>query len=56
MITLHFAYLVGFRLLYLDFKEVHGIKYKMANKGLKYNQLPYREMEKLRQVRDFSMA
>ncbi|XP_055520356.1 LETM1 domain-containing protein 1 isoform X4 [Leucoraja erinacea] len=41
----------GFRLLYLDFKEVHGIKYKMANKGLKYNQLPYREMEKLRQFR-----
>ncbi|XP_069761973.1 LETM1 domain-containing protein 1 [Narcine bancroftii] len=41
----------GFRLLYLDFKEVSGIKHKMADKGLKYNQLPYREMEKLRQFR-----
>ncbi|XP_051865491.1 LETM1 domain-containing protein 1 isoform X2 [Pristis pectinata] len=41
----------SFRLLYLDFKEVSGIKHKMADKGLKYNQLPYREMEKLRQFR-----
>ncbi|XP_078390762.1 LETM1 domain-containing protein 1 isoform X1 [Cetorhinus maximus] len=41
----------GFRLLYLDFKEVSGIKHKMADQGLKYNQLPYREMEKLRQFR-----
>ncbi|XP_078287497.1 LETM1 domain-containing protein 1 isoform X3 [Rhinoraja longicauda] len=41
----------GFHILYLDFKEVNGIRNKMANKGLKYNQLPYREMEKLRQFR-----
>ncbi|XP_059811835.1 LETM1 domain-containing protein 1 isoform X1 [Hypanus sabinus] len=41
----------GFRLLYLDFKEVHEIKHNMADKGLKYNQLPYRKMEKLRQFR-----
>ncbi|XP_078057097.1 LETM1 domain-containing protein 1 [Mustelus asterias] len=41
----------GFRLLYLDFKEVSGIKRKMADQGLKYNQLPYREMERLRQFR-----
>ncbi|XP_038642403.1 LETM1 domain-containing protein 1 isoform X1 [Scyliorhinus canicula] len=41
----------GFRLLYFDFKEVSGIKRKMAEQALKYNQLPYREMEKLRQFR-----
>ncbi|XP_067832645.1 LETM1 domain-containing protein 1 isoform X2 [Heptranchias perlo] len=41
----------GFRLLFLDFKEVSVIKHKMAEQGLKYNQLPYREMEKLRQFR-----
>ncbi|XP_072423188.1 LETM1 domain-containing protein 1 isoform X1 [Chiloscyllium punctatum] len=41
----------GFHLLYLDFKEVTGIKHKMADQGLKYNQLHYREMEKLRQFR-----
>ncbi|XP_067880738.1 LETM1 domain-containing protein 1 isoform X2 [Heterodontus francisci] len=41
----------SFHLLYLDFKEICGIKRKMADQGLKYNQLPYREMEKLRQFR-----
>ncbi|XP_043537893.1 LETM1 domain-containing protein 1 isoform X3 [Chiloscyllium plagiosum] len=41
----------SFYLLYLDFKEVTGIKHKMADQGLKYNQLHYREMEKLRQFR-----
>ncbi|XP_048379432.1 LETM1 domain-containing protein 1 isoform X2 [Stegostoma tigrinum] len=41
----------GFRLLFLDFKEVSGIKHKMTDQGLKYSQLHYREMEKLRRFR-----
>uniref|UniRef100_UPI00398F2E7A LETM1 domain-containing protein 1 isoform X1 n=2 Tax=Pristiophorus japonicus TaxID=55135 RepID=UPI00398F2E7A len=49
--VIYSTFFKGFHLLFLDFKEVSVIKHKMADQGLKYSQLPYREMEKLRQFR-----
>ena len=42
---------VGFRLLFQDAKEVQKIKTRMITNSIDYQKLPYREMEKLRQVR-----
>ncbi|CAI9621775.1 unnamed protein product [Staurois parvus] len=49
--TLYSTFMKGFRMVLLDGKEVHVIKKNMISQGLKYYQLPYREMEKLRQFR-----
>ena len=40
----------GFKLLFRDAKDVRRIKAKMASDRVKFEELPYREMEKLRQV------
>ncbi|XP_030054147.1 LETM1 domain-containing protein 1 [Microcaecilia unicolor] len=48
---LYSTFIKGCQLLFLDGKEVIRIKKKMAHQGLKFYQLPYREMEKLRQFR-----
>lgn len=40
----------GFKLLLRDSKDVQRIKTKMFSDGVKFQDLPYREMEKLRQV------
>lgn len=42
--------LAGFKLLFSDIKEVRRIKTKMYSGGVEFRNLPYREMEKLRQV------
>ncbi|XP_042200207.1 LETM1 domain-containing protein 1 [Callorhinchus milii] len=49
--VIYSTFFKGFRPLFTDFKEVLVIKQKMALQRLKYHQLPYREMEKLRQFR-----
>ncbi|XP_078544977.1 LETM1 domain-containing protein 1 isoform X2 [Lissotriton helveticus] len=41
----------GFRLLMSEAKEVGQIKVKMAQENLQFYELPYREMEKVRQFR-----
>lgn len=40
----------GFKLLYQDGKTVARIKAKMGSTGVEFKDLPYREMEMLRQV------
>lgn len=40
----------GFKLLFRDARDVRRIKSKMSSDGVKFQDLPYREMEKLRQV------
>uniref|UniRef100_H3AUE4 LETM1 domain containing 1 n=2 Tax=Latimeria chalumnae TaxID=7897 RepID=H3AUE4_LATCH len=49
--VLHSTLFTGFRLLISDAKEVKRIREKMAAQKLKFEQLPYREMESLRQFR-----
>ncbi|XP_040196784.1 LETM1 domain-containing protein 1 [Rana temporaria] len=49
--TLYSTFTKGLRMLLVDGKDVHMIKMNMRSRGLKYYQLPYREMEKLRQFR-----
>ncbi|CAL1606458.1 unnamed protein product [Knipowitschia caucasica] len=48
---LHHTLLEGFRFLFRDANEVRRIKSKLYNERLHYKDLPYREMEKLRQFR-----
>ncbi|KAM8977551.1 LETM1 domain-containing protein 1 [Pelodytes ibericus] len=48
---LYSTFMKGFRMLMVEAKEVGLIKQKMNHQGLQYHQLPYREMEKLRQFR-----
>ncbi|XP_019960289.2 LETM1 domain-containing protein 1 [Paralichthys olivaceus] len=48
---LYHTFVEGFKLLYQDAKEVRRIKVKMFTGRVKFQDLPYREMEKLRQFR-----
>ncbi|KAM3618232.1 uncharacterized protein V6R79_017714 [Siganus canaliculatus] len=48
---LYHTFVEGFKLLFRDAKEVRRIKVKMVSNGLKFQDLPYREMDKLRQFR-----
>nr|XP_033792730.1 LETM1 domain-containing protein 1 isoform X2 [Geotrypetes seraphini] len=48
---LYSTFIKGLQLLFLDGKEFIRIRKKMTEQGLKFYQLPYREMEKLRQFR-----
>ena len=45
---------LGFKLLFQDAKDVSRIKVKMGSQNLQVQDLPYREMEKLRQVSQVS--
>ncbi|XP_043939389.1 LETM1 domain-containing protein 1 [Protopterus annectens] len=49
--VLHTTFMKGVRSLFLDAKEVKRIKIMMAEQNLNLEQLPYRDMEKLRQFR-----
>lgn len=40
----------GFKALFLEAKEIRKIKINMAHQGISFQQLPYRDMERLRQV------
>ncbi|XP_040281862.1 LETM1 domain-containing protein 1 [Bufo bufo] len=48
---LYSTFMKGLRMLFIDGKEVRAIRRKMKSHGIQYHQLPYREMEKLRQFR-----
>ncbi|XP_041654857.1 LETM1 domain-containing protein 1 isoform X2 [Cheilinus undulatus] len=48
---LYHTFVEGFKLLYQDAKAVWRIKAKMSTSGVQYKDLPYREMEMLRQFR-----
>ncbi|XP_071990902.1 LETM1 domain-containing protein 1 isoform X2 [Engystomops pustulosus] len=48
---LYSTFMKGLRMLLVDGKEVSRIRRKMRSQGILYHQLPYREMEKLRQFR-----
>uniref|UniRef100_A0A3P8X398 LETM1 domain containing 1 n=1 Tax=Cynoglossus semilaevis TaxID=244447 RepID=A0A3P8X398_CYNSE len=48
---LYHTFVEGFKLLFSDIKEVRRIKTKMYSGGVEFRNLPYREMEKLRQFR-----
>ncbi|AWP10204.1 putative LETM1 domain-containing protein 1 [Scophthalmus maximus] len=48
---LYHTFVEGFKLLLRDSKDVQRIKTKMFSDGVKFQDLPYREMEKLRQFR-----
>ncbi|XP_004071023.1 LETM1 domain-containing protein 1 [Oryzias latipes] len=48
---LYHTFMEGFKMLFHDAKEVKRIKMKMLYEGVKHQDLPYREMEKLRQFR-----
>ncbi|XP_071777491.2 LETM1 domain-containing protein 1 [Centroberyx gerrardi] len=48
---LYHTFVEGFKLLFQDAKDVRRIKTKMFTDGIKAQDLPYRDMEKLRQVR-----
>ncbi|XP_072222576.1 LETM1 domain-containing protein 1 isoform X2 [Leuresthes tenuis] len=48
---LYHTFVEGFKLLFQDAKDVSRIKVKMMSDGVKIQDLPYREMEKLRQFR-----
>ncbi|KAJ8390493.1 hypothetical protein AAFF_G00102900 [Aldrovandia affinis] len=49
--VLYHTFMKGFRLLCQDAMEIRNIKSKMLFSNLKFQQLPYREMEKLREFR-----
>ncbi|XP_066526595.1 LETM1 domain-containing protein 1 [Hoplias malabaricus] len=49
--VLYQTFMRGFRLLFQDAREVHRIRTRMITNRIDYPKLPYREMEKLRQVR-----
>ncbi|XP_036959033.1 LETM1 domain-containing protein 1 isoform X2 [Acanthopagrus latus] len=54
---LYHTFVEGFKLLFKDANEVKKIKVKMGSQGLQFRDLPYRDMEKLRQFRrDFMKA
>ncbi|XP_040008900.1 LETM1 domain-containing protein 1 [Xiphias gladius] len=46
---LYHTFVEGFKLLFQDAKDVRRIKAKMTSDRVKFQDLPYREMEKLRQ-------
>ncbi|PWA31690.1 hypothetical protein CCH79_00006460, partial [Gambusia affinis] len=48
---LYHTFKEGFRMLFQDARDVKRIKTKMVVKGVKFHDLHYREMEKLRQFR-----
>ncbi|XP_056418615.1 LETM1 domain-containing protein 1 isoform X3 [Hyla sarda] len=48
---LYSTFMRGLRMLLIEGKEVHRIRRKMRSQGIQFHQLPYREMEKLRQFR-----
>ncbi|XP_068996983.1 LETM1 domain-containing protein 1 [Embiotoca jacksoni] len=48
---LYHTFVEGFKLLFRDAKDVRRIKVQMVHDGLKFQDLSYREMEKLRQFR-----
>ncbi|XP_028309361.1 LETM1 domain-containing protein 1 [Gouania willdenowi] len=48
---LHHTFVEGSKLLFSDIKEVHRIKLRMIHNRLDVQDLPYREMEKLREFR-----
>ncbi|XP_019720663.1 LETM1 domain-containing protein 1 isoform X2 [Hippocampus comes] len=48
---LYHTFVEGFKLLFRDAKDVSRIKTKMLSDGVKFQDLSYREMEKLRQFR-----
>ncbi|KAM3935239.1 LETM1 domain-containing protein 1 [Leptodactylus fuscus] len=48
---LYSTFMKGLRMLLIDGKEVRRIRKKMNSQGILYHQLPYRDMEKLRQFR-----
>nr|XP_060618795.1 LETM1 domain-containing protein 1 [Anolis sagrei ordinatus] len=48
---LYSTFLKGFRIFFLEVKEIRRIKEKMSHKNIQFHQLPYREMERLRQFR-----
>uniref|UniRef100_A0A1A7YZS4 LETM1 domain containing 1 n=1 Tax=Iconisemion striatum TaxID=60296 RepID=A0A1A7YZS4_9TELE len=51
LFLLHHTFVQGFKQLFQDAKDVRKIKAKMLSEGVKFQDLPYREMEKLRQFR-----
>ncbi|XP_060108323.1 LETM1 domain-containing protein 1 [Heteronotia binoei] len=48
---LYSTFLKGVRVFYAEVKEIRRIKVNMAHKNIQFHQLPYREMERLRQFR-----
>ncbi|NXE56666.1 LTMD1 protein, partial [Casuarius casuarius] len=48
--VLYATFMKGIQALFLEVKEVRKIKLKMSHQRLNFHQLPYREMERLRQV------
>ncbi|KAL3974847.1 hypothetical protein ACER0C_023473 [Sarotherodon galilaeus] len=48
---LYHTFVEGFKLLFRDAKDIRRIKAKMWSDGVKFQDLPYRDMEKLRQFR-----
>ncbi|XP_068600187.1 LETM1 domain-containing protein 1 isoform X1 [Brachionichthys hirsutus] len=53
--TIHFTFTQGSKLIFQDVKDVMRIRTKMASEGLQVCDLPYRDMEKLRQTRKYLM-
>ncbi|NXL01588.1 LTMD1 protein, partial [Mesembrinibis cayennensis] len=49
--VLYATFTKGIQVLFLEVKEIRKIKSKMSRQRLSVQQLPYREMERLRQVR-----
>ncbi|XP_010212845.1 PREDICTED: LETM1 domain-containing protein 1 [Tinamus guttatus] len=49
--VLHAAFTGGIQALFWEVKEIGKIKSKMSRQRLSFHQLPYREMERLRQFR-----
>ncbi|XP_077185042.1 LETM1 domain-containing protein 1 [Paroedura picta] len=49
--VLYSTFLKGIRVFYAEVKEIRRIKTNMAHKNIQFYQLPYRDMEKLRQFR-----
>ncbi|XP_048346789.1 LETM1 domain-containing protein 1 [Sphaerodactylus townsendi] len=48
---LYSTFLKGIRIFYAEVKEIRRIKANMSHKNIQFYQLPYREMERLRQFR-----
>ncbi|XP_042304612.1 LETM1 domain-containing protein 1 isoform X1 [Sceloporus undulatus] len=48
---LYSTFIKGFRIFFLEAKEIRRIKTNMSHKNIQFHQLPYREMERLRQFR-----
>uniref|UniRef100_A0A8C5RP32 LETM1 domain containing 1 n=1 Tax=Laticauda laticaudata TaxID=8630 RepID=A0A8C5RP32_LATLA len=48
---LYSTFLKGLQIFFSEAKEIRRIKADMSNKNIKFHQLPYREMERLRQFR-----